>query len=187
MLVVSRTAHSGGFAFGSKHLTFVVFVLYVTRVRGVVVNKKGIITVLPLPGTKEWEEICKYCGLCCLVKYRNEFGEVFLTRVACDHLDLNTGKCKCYDPNVAERGDTATGCRAHDGETLNERTLKYDYIVPASCAYVQKFLGPIRCSKRMPNIQLSECVHESDVTGRLSDYVIPNTHVLFKYNMCRGI
>ena len=48
-------------------------------------KKKAIEKIIP--GSSEWESICEQCGLCCLVKYRDEDGLVHLTSLACDNYE----------------------------------------------------------------------------------------------------
>ncbi len=136
-----------------------------------------------IPGSPAWEEVCRKCGLCCLVKYIDTDGNVFLTRVACDNLDLETGKCKCYCSDVGRRGTGVAGCKAHNGGELNFESLKNDYLVPGCCAYVQRFVLKNRLP--VPDIRSLDLVHEQDVAsyGRpLSEYVIGDSWSQFKYN-----
>ncbi len=133
-----------------------------------------------IPGSPQWESVCRQCGLCCLVKYGDKDGNVYLTNVACDNMDLKTGKCSCYSSKVAERGDNESGCLAHNGGKLDMESLKNDYLVPANCAYVQKFVGP---NKFKPiDIRTLDLVHEKDVQESLKEHLMKGTWKLFKYN-----
>ena len=133
-----------------------------------------------LPSSPAWEVVCQQCGLCCLVKYIDEYGDFYLTRVACDNLDLQTKKCKCYDSKVENRGDLKTGCAAHNGRRLDYETLHNDYLVPACCPYVKRFVGPNRM--KQPNLSGVDLIYESDIDGTLHDYILADSWRLFKYN-----
>lgn len=133
-----------------------------------------------IPGTPQWEKICQQCGLCCLVKYADAAGNFYLTRVMCDHMNPETGKCDCYSTDVARRGDEQTGCRAHNGSVLNLDTLRNDYVVPGCCPYVKKFVGQNRL--KLPKIQYNQLIRERDMVGNIQDYIIADSWRLFKYN-----
>ena len=138
-----------------------------------------------MPGTPEWEDICVRCGLCCLVKYCDNLGRIFLTDIRCDMLDITNGNCKCYSANVNSRDSGNDSCLKHNGSSLNFETLRGDYIVPGFCAYVQKF-GDVKlvkkCAKR-PDIDLVHTVPESSVPNEdISKHIIPGSFKYFKYN-----
>ena len=79
---------------------------------------------------KEWDALCKKCGLCCLIKLSSGFKNVTLyTDFCCEHLNCSTKACKIYKKRIeAEKGN----CRkANLDIVLNNELL------PASCAYVE--------------------------------------------------
>ncbi len=50
---------------------------------------------------QEWEALCDGCALCCLQKLQDdETDEVFYTCIACEQLDLLSGKCKNYQQRL---------------------------------------------------------------------------------------
>ena len=56
---------------------------------------------------EEWEALCDGCGQCCLHKLVNdETADVFYTRVACQLLDAETGRCQRY----AQRLEVVEDC-----------------------------------------------------------------------------
>jgi len=138
-----------------------------------------------VPGTPQWEDICVRCGLCCLVKYIDKLGNVFLTDIRCDMLDVENGNCKCYSSNADERGEGCGSCIENGGSPLNWNTLNNAYVVPGFCAYVQKFGKHElvkKCAKR-PNIDLKQTVAESEVPrDKYSEHIISGSNKYFKYN-----
>jgi uncharacterized cysteine cluster protein YcgN (CxxCxxCC family) len=75
----------------------------------------------------EWERLCDGCGRCCLIKLEDEEdGEVHLTRIACELLDI--GSCRCSD--YANRHARIPDCVSIDSEKV--RKLAW---LPRSCAY----------------------------------------------------
>lgn len=76
----------------------------------------------------EWESLCDGCGQCCLHKLEDEdSGDVALTRIACDLLDLKT--CRCQ--NYSQRTQLVSGCL-----DLRKREFsEYHYWLPKTCAY----------------------------------------------------
>lgn len=130
---------------------------------------------------QSWEDVCVQCGLCCLVKLHTDTGDVFLTKILCDHLDKETKKCKCYSADFDCRESTDGGCAAHNGSRLDLNTLHNDYIVPGCCPYVKKYVGKNKL--KMPIIDLKSCAHESEVQQKdVHKYIIGDSWKLFKYN-----
>ena len=77
--------------------------------------------------TEQWESLCDGCGKCCLHKLEDEeTGELFYTNVACQLLDLNTGRCSHY----AERWRWIPDCL-----TLTPAEVSSINWLPSTCAY----------------------------------------------------
>ena len=76
---------------------------------------------------EEWESLCDGCGQCCLHKLVNdETADVFYTRVACQLLDDESGRCKRYATRLEEVEDCL------DVRSMNAAELAW---MPRSCAY----------------------------------------------------
>ena len=76
---------------------------------------------------QEWEALCDGCGQCCLHKLEDEdTGEIALTRVACQLLDLETCRCQSY----ADRTRKVPGCIELKQYNISELSW-----LPSSCAY----------------------------------------------------
>lgn len=139
-----------------------------------------------VPGSLAWESICEQCGLCCLVKVVDNFGRIWLTDIHCDMLDVETRRCKCYPENTKENSSgLRTGGANPNCCFLNHNNLHNDYLVPASCAYVQHFYEPNlvkKCAER-PQIDWSKTVPESSVPdSELAKHLLRGTCQYFKYN-----
>lgn len=75
----------------------------------------------------EWEALCDGCGQCCLHKVQDEdTDEIYITRVACQLLDIHACQCKDYE----KRTQLVADC-------LNLRDMsasEYQWL-PVTCAY----------------------------------------------------
>lgn len=148
-------------------------------------NKDGKGCIVPY--SPKWENLCKQCGTCCFVKVMDEEGLIWLTTIACDHLDKETRKCKCYSSDVSKRGDAVSGCLAHNGVKLSPEVITTQYILPASCPYV-KYSVKLKHDKEIRavriNIPVEKIVYESevDVQRDWRKYKIEDSWKLFKYN-----
>jgi len=80
---------------------------------------------------QQWEQLCDRCGLCCIHKIENQKGEVFLTDVACKHLDIESVTCRCYH----NRANNQTLCKALTPYNIEENL----YWLPQTCAYRRRF------------------------------------------------
>ena len=135
-------------------------------------------------GSPEWENICEQCGMCCLLKYIDELGNVFLTNVRCAALDKNTHKCKCYAADMNERDNGCENCILLGGTRVTRETINDDYPVPSFCPYVQMFCKNSlpKKAKNRPNIDWEHTVSETELEDSLSNHIIPGSHRYFKYN-----
>lgn len=77
--------------------------------------------------TKEWEQLCDYCGLCCLVRVQDEESEqIFDTNVICSQYDCDNRGCKSYN----RRESLDEGCV----QLTPALVRAFDWL-PDSCAY----------------------------------------------------
>ncbi|MBN6069570.1 YcgN family cysteine cluster protein [Aggregatibacter actinomycetemcomitans] len=77
----------------------------------------------------EWEALCDGCGKCCYRKYIDGDGKyerLYYTRIACNLLDLETGKCGQY----SRRFELEEDCTKLTKENLSD----FDWL-PATCSY----------------------------------------------------
>ncbi len=139
-----------------------------------------------IEGTPEWESICEQCGMCCLIKYCDNFGNVFLTNVRCAALDKDTHKCKCYAPNMDSRDNGCENCIALGGTPVTRETLNNDYPVPSFCPYAQEFCKnpKVKKHKKRPNIDWANTISETEMEygDLLSAHIIPGSHKYFQHN-----
>lgn len=76
----------------------------------------------------EWESLCDGCGKCCLHKIEDEdTGEIWITAVACQHLDLQQVRCGCY----ANRAEIQPACMIISPDAFPEIAPA----LPDTCAY----------------------------------------------------
>lgn len=116
----------------------------------------------------EWEALCDGCGKCCYRKYIAGCGKrqkLYYTRIACNLLDLKTGKC-CDYPN---RFNIETDCTK-----LTKTNLPDFHWLPDTCAYRLLYenkplpkwhplISQDSHSVQEAGIQIVQGVHEKDV------------------------
>jgi uncharacterized cysteine cluster protein YcgN (CxxCxxCC family) len=77
--------------------------------------------------TEEWESLCDHCGKCCLVKLEDEdTGEIAITSVVCNLIDLETCLCTRY----SERCKFVPECI-----DLKQHDFTECKWLPTTCAY----------------------------------------------------
>jgi uncharacterized protein len=75
----------------------------------------------------QWESICKKCGKCCYEKVDLGAGEIHYTDEPCQHLDVETCRCKVYH----NRHEVEPDCIS-----LTEHLVRSLNWLPEDCAYV---------------------------------------------------
>ncbi|AWX13358.1 hypothetical protein CEP49_01740 [Mergibacter septicus] len=78
---------------------------------------------------QEWEALCDGCGKCCFRKFISGHGrkeKLYYTRIACNQLNLNTGKCLNYQNRFQLEADCTK---------LTKENLTEFHWLPLTCAY----------------------------------------------------
>lgn len=79
----------------------------------------------------EWENICRRCGKCCLIKLEDEeTGDVYYTNVVCRYFDEEKMCCSVYD----KRCELVPTCLKLNQENVNKLSW-----MPKTCAYRELF------------------------------------------------
>lgn len=116
----------------------------------------------------EWEALCDGCGKCCYRKFiegRGRREKLYYTRIACDLLDLQSGRCSDYN----NRFKLDTECTK-----LTKKNLPQFNWLPSTCAYRLLYEGkplfdwhPLISGKadsvKLADIQIKNGIHERDV------------------------
>ncbi|NBI12057.1 YcgN family cysteine cluster protein [[Haemophilus] felis] len=125
---------------------------------------------------EEWEALCDGCGKCCYRKFiegRGKRERLYFTRIACNLLDLESGKCGCYENRFSLEKDCTK---------LTKRNLPDFHWLPSSCAYRLRYEGkplfdwhPLISGRsdsvKLAHIPIENGVHEKDVIDWF-DFVI---------------
>ena len=137
-------------------------------------------------GTPEWESICEQCGLCCLVKYIDNFGNIFMTNVRSAALDQDTHKCRCYASDMDARDNGCENCIALGGMRVTRETLNNEYPVPSFCPYVKNFCNNsvAKRARHRPDIDWKNTISETELSGDdfVENHIIPGSDKYFRYN-----
>ena len=125
---------------------------------------------------EEWELLCDGCGRCCyekIIECHGKHEKIFFTRVACNLLDLKTGRCG----NYSHRFELVPDCIKLSVKNLQN----FDWL-PATCVYrllsegkplpewhplVTKNPGSVKSA----GVQIKNGVHLKDVKN-WDDYLI---------------
>ena len=105
----------------------------------------------------EWEALCDGCGKCCYRKYiqgRGKRQKLYYTRIACNLLDLETGKCG----NYSERFNIETDCTK-----LTKKNLPDFHWLPDTCAYRLLYEGKNATRMASAYFWLSHSVKNADI------------------------
>ena len=139
-----------------------------------------------IEGGPEWEDICEQCGMCCLIKYCDNIGNIYMTNVRCAALDKDTRKCRCYAADMNNRDNGCESCIALGGVRVTRETLNNDYPVPSFCPYAQKFCKneAVKKAKHRPQIDWKNTISETEISDgdSLDKHIIAGSNKYFKYN-----
>jgi uncharacterized cysteine cluster protein YcgN (CxxCxxCC family) len=106
----------------------------------------------------EWESLCDGCAQCCRHKLEDvETGDIYITRVVCRLLDLDTCRCTAY----GQRHELNPECVILTPE-LAERL----HWLPETCAYRQLVFGVEFQPWHPLNSGNSESVHDAGISVR---------------------
>ena len=79
----------------------------------------------------EWDNICRRCGKCCLIKLEDEdTGDVYYTNVVCRYFDEEKMCCSVYD----KRCELVPTCLKLNQENVDKLSW-----MPKTCAYRELF------------------------------------------------
>lgn len=111
---------------------------------------------------EEWENICRRCGKCCLIKLEDEdSGEVYYTNVVCRYFDEEKMCCSVYD----KRCELVPTCLKLSKENADKLPW-----MPKTCAYRELFEK--RTSVARTTIK-GRVVSETDVSDdELEDHIV---------------
>lgn len=126
----------------------------------------------------EWEALCDGCGKCCYRKYLIGNGrreKIYFTRIACNLLDLKTGRCLNYNNRFKYEQDCTK---------LTKQNLPDFIWLPATCAYRLLYenkplydwhplISGRPDSVKLAGIQIKNGIHEKDVIHWF-DFIIEN-------------
>lgn len=117
---------------------------------------------------EEWEALCDGCGKCCYRKFiegRGKRQRLYFTRIACDLLDLETGRCQHY----SQRFKLMPDCTKLTKKNLPDFTW-----LPKTCAYRLLYEGkplpdwhPLlvgdQSEMHKAKVMITNGIHEQDV------------------------
>ncbi len=117
----------------------------------------------------EWEALCDGCGKCCYRKFITGHGKntkVHFTRIACDLLDLKTGRCSDYENRFKKNKDCSRLTKNNVGrcdwlpETCAYRLLYYKRPLPDWHPLVSGSSDSVKEA----GVMIKNGVHEKDVS-----------------------
>lgn len=129
---------------------------------------------------EEWEALCDGCGNCCYQKIVTGYGKrekLHFTRIACDLLDVQTGKCSDYE----NRFKIIKACI----HLTKNKVGTFDWL-PQTCAYRRLYykqplpdwhplVSGRKESVREVGVQIKNGIRESDATDDWRQYEIQDT------------
>lgn len=114
--------------------------------------------------TKEWEDICRRCGKCCLIKLQDEETEdIYYTNVVCKYFDEETMLCTIYD----KRTTLVPECLKLTPNNVDKLCW-----MPKTCAYRELFEqnpSPIHTTIKGRVVKQTE-IKEEDIEDYIVDW-----------------
>jgi len=110
----------------------------------------------------EWENICRRCGKCCLIKLEDaDSGDVYYTNVVCRYFDEEKMCCSVYD----KRCELVPTCLKLSEENVDKLSW-----MPKTCAYRELFEN--NTSATHTTIK-GRVIRETDVSeDELEDHIV---------------
>ncbi len=111
----------------------------------------------------EWENVCKRCGRCCLIKLQDEdSNEIYYTNIICKYYDVNSNVCTVYD----KRCELVPECIKLTPENVNSVEF-----MPQCCAY-RKLFDPNYKERQLKSLK-GQVVSEENVNeNELEDHIV---------------
>lgn len=109
----------------------------------------------------EWENICRRCGKCCLIKLEDEdTGEVYYTNVVCRYFDEEKMCCSVYD----KRCELVPTCLKLSPDNVDKLSW-----MPKTCAYRELFENTPKTHTTIKGRVISEADVPED---ELEDHIV---------------
>ncbi len=112
----------------------------------------------------EWENICRHCGKCCLIKLEDEdTGDLYYTNIVCQYYDEEKMRCSVYD----KRCELVPTCVKLSPENVDKISW-----MPKTCAYRELFeKNPSSIKTTIKGRVISETeVNEEDLEDHIVDW-----------------
>ena len=112
---------------------------------------------------KEWDSICKQCGICCLGKVgmpitdnpvSDDDIKIIYLKHCCENFDKKTRKCSIYQ----------TRFKNPNCEKVDMNIILKSKILPSSCGYVEYIFGPAKVPAKVNFSKLRPVPYNEEIT-----------------------
>lgn len=120
----------------------------------------------------EWEALCDGCGKCCYRKFIEGSGKrqkLYFTRIACNLLNIETGKCANYKSRFKQESDCTK---------LTKKNLPDFEWLPKTCAYRYDWhplISQNSNSVKLAGIFIENGIHERDIIDWF-EFIVDEDH-----------